>query len=320
VIPSFAWLRRLIFGIHRRQWIFAYRGFHQGDPTVRQHLERIIGCFVNGYHTTLEDGRLETLAARLDTVEPEYRGFGYEGAGLCLALFDLLTPWKRNRWETFVKGTGAHQSFLLHVGYGLLLGRLGRPAELALTKLTHPGERWLAVDGYGFYQGYFHWDRYVRQRAEPPPLHGFARRVFDQGLGRCLWFGCCADVELCARTVASFPSQRHDDLWSGLGVACTFAGGVGPEAIARLAELAGPFQGSLRLGTVLAAKLRHHAGIVVEHTERALDVLCGLSPDAAVAMVDAVFGDPPPDGAEPAYQVLRRCLQQQLVSTEELKA
>jgi len=49
------WLRRRVFGIPRRDWYFACRGFPEADPVKRQHLERIRRTFVDGYHTTLED-------------------------------------------------------------------------------------------------------------------------------------------------------------------------------------------------------------------------------------------------------------------------
>jgi hypothetical protein len=311
-------LRRFLFGIRPRDWSFARRGFYIGEPAKVRHLERIIGSFVDGFHTTLDDSNPETLATRLDAVEPEFRGFGYEGVGLCLGLFDLLTPWERDRWRTFQQGRGSHQSFLLHVGYGLLLARLGRPAAGALKRLAHPGERWLAIDGYGFHEGFFHWHQYIEERAAPRRLDGYAARVFDQGLGRVLWFGSCADVDRVTRTVATFPVERRADLWSGIGVACTYAGGVGADALKRLYELAGPYQAQVRLGCVLATKLRHQAGIVVAHTERALDVLCGLSADGAARLFDAAVEDLPPDGVEPAYEVLRRRIQHQVVSTQEL--
>jgi hypothetical protein len=142
--------------------------------------------------------------------------------------------------------------------------------------------------------------------------------VFDMGVGRCLWFGCGADVERIGRTVASFSPTRQPDLWSGLGVACTYAGGVGETVVKAVRDLAGPHEAHLKQGAVFATKLRHRAGNVVEHTELACQVLCGLSVEEAVHMVDAAFEGLPPDGAEPAYEILRRRVQNQLTLAEEL--
>jgi hypothetical protein len=318
VPPLFGWFRKLLFGIPKRDWTFDRRGFPDADPIKRRHLEHIIRVFVGGFHTTLHDGRPEKVFATLAKIEPEFRGFAYEGAGLCLAAFDIKFPWKRNRWSTFQKGLGDPQSFLLHVGYGLALAQLGRKPEEALQRLASSEERWLAIDGYGFHQGYFHWKRFVEEKADPPGLTGFARRVFDHGLGRVLWFGCGADVERVVRTVATFPAERRSDLWCGLGVAATFAGAVRADELRALGAASNGHEAHFKQGCVFAAKLRHRAGTVVPHTELACEVLAGLSVDEAVRMADTAFEGLPPDGEVPAYEALRLRVQHQLASTREL--
>jgi enediyne biosynthesis protein E3 len=319
VVLSFGQLRKLVFGISPRDWAFSRRGFPEAAPKIRGHLEHIIATFVDSYHATLEDSRPEVLMPRLNSLTPEFRGFAFEGVALCLTMFDFFTPWKRDRWRTFRNGPGEPHSFLMHVGFGLALARLGRPAGEALTRLTDPGERWLAVDGYGFHEGFFRWRQFVENQTPPARLTGYAARVFDQGLGRCLWFGYGADVERIGQAVASFPAHRRRDLWSGLGVASTYAGGVGESDLKALAELATPHQAHLRQGSVFAVKLRHRAGNVVAHTELACQVLSGLSVAEAVRLVDTIREGLPPDSAqEPAYEVLRRRVQDQLASTMEL--
>jgi enediyne biosynthesis protein E3 len=314
------WFRRRLFGIPPKEWTFDRRGFPDADPVKRQHLERIIRTFVDGYHATLDDSRHEILCPKLAGLEPEFRGFAFEGVALCLAAFDRLTPWKRNRWQTFRDGPGEPQSFLMHVGYGLALAQLGRPADEALGRLSDPGERWLAIDGYGFHQGYFRWQHFVNELADPGKLSGFSRRCFDMGLGRCLWFGCGADIERVTQTLATFPTARHADLWSGLGVASTFAGGVTEGELRALRDLAGSFEPHLQQGAVFATKLRHRAGTVVSHTELACQTLCGMSAGDAVAMVDAAFEGLPPDGDLPSYEILRQRVQHQFAhsSRQEL--
>jgi len=309
-------MRKFVFGISPRAWSFSRLGFPDADPAIRRRLEHIISTFVDGYHATLEDSRPEVLLPRLDAIEPEYRGFAFEGVGMCLALFDILTPWKRGRWAAMLKTPAEPHSFLLHVGYGLALARLGRPATDALTRLTDPGERWLAVDGYGFHEGFFRWHKYVEKAAPPPRLSGYAARVFDQGLGRVMWFGCGADVDRIGRTVSAFSPARHADLWSGLGVACTYAGGLEEMGMKALADRAHPYQVHLQQGSVFATKLRHRAGNVVAHTERACLTLAGLSVAEAVALVDAAFNGLPPDNEqEPAYETLRCRVQHSLTIT-----
>ena len=319
VIPSLGRVRSLLFGIPRRAWAFDRLGFQPAEPGVHAHLQRILASFVEGFHATLEDSRPEVLLPRLAALTPEYLGFSYEGVGLCLAAFDLLTPWKRDRWQAFRDGPGKPHCFLLHVGYGLALARLGRPASEALNRLADSDDRWLAIDGYGFYQGFFHWHQFAECHSRPARLKGFAARVFDQGLGRCLWFGCGADIDRIARTVAAFPLERHADLWCGLGVAATYAGGCGEPELRALLDRAAGHRAHFRQGCVFATKLRHHAGNVVAHTRLACRVLSGLSVEEAVRLVDSARESLPPERPDlPNYEALRRRVQDQLTSSMEL--
>ena len=223
-------LRKRIFGISDEEASFARRGFRGGDGAVRRHLEGIGRVFLHGYHAALEEDRPDRLASRLDELEPELRGFAFEGAGMGLYLLDLLTPWSRGPAARFLAGPGA--AARLHGPRG---GRLGagatrRRVDRALARFD-PLLGWLAVDGYGFHQGYFHWPETVDRQRVPDRLSGYAGAVFDQGLGRSLWFVEGAEVARIAATIARFPRPRHADLWSGVGLACAYAGGVPREAI-----------------------------------------------------------------------------------------
>jgi hypothetical protein len=57
---------------------------------------------------------------------------------------------------------------------------------------------------------------------------------------------------------------------------------------------------------------------VVEHTRLPCRTLAGLSAEEAVRMVNAAFLGLPSDGKKPAYEILRRQVQVQLVLSEEL--
>ena len=193
MIASLRWLRRMIFGVSPEETSFARRGFWAGEPGARQRLEYSGTTFLRGYHAALEEDTADALAVRLTAVEPEFRGFAFEGAAMGLAMLDLVTPWKRNRWASFAEGPGAAHIYMVHVGVGWALARFPRRGERTLGRLN-PFLRWLAVDGYGFHEGYFHWRRALEGQGVPRRLSGYARRAFDQGLGRSLWFVDGADV------------------------------------------------------------------------------------------------------------------------------
>lgn len=213
-------IRRALFSIAPEETSFGRRGFRGDSAAVRQRLEEVGRCFVAGYHAALEDDRPLPLAAWIDAeVERELQGFAYEGAGMALALLDALIPGRRNRLARLLTGPGDAHAYIIHVGAGWILARLPLAPERLLARLEDPVLRWLALDGYGFHEGFFRWPRFVERREIPRKLRGYARRGFDQGLGRSLWFVDGADVRLIPRTISSFPDDRQPDLWSGVGLA-----------------------------------------------------------------------------------------------------
>ncbi|HEX3552575.1 MAG TPA: DUF1702 family protein [Thermoanaerobaculia bacterium] len=313
--PAFrAAIRRALFGIAPQETTFVRRGFRGEAGAVRDRLERVGATFVQGYHAALAEDRPLPLAARIDAeVERDFRGFAYEGAGMALALLDTLaSAWggRRDRLARFLAGPGEAHAYIVHVGAGWVMARLPVSPRRYLSRLADPLLRWLALDGYGFHEGFFHWPRSVGRQEVPRRLQGYHRRGFDQGLGRSLWFVEGADVERLPRTIGAFPAARQPDLWSGLGLALGYAGGREPAAVEALLAAAGPHAPQLAQGVAFAAKARQRAGNPTLQTGLACRVVWGSSIEEAAAVADEALRDLPPDRpAEPAYEVWRRRIQ-----------
>ncbi len=298
-------LRCHFLGIRAEQFTFERRGFPGQFSAACPRLEGVAQTFLRGYNTALQESSLENLAQRLDTVDSELRGFAYEGAAMALGLLDLLTPWRRDRIAAFLEGCGARHIYMVHAGIGLAHARLRRPVRRLLKRLD-PLLRWLAVDGYGFHEGFFHWHRAFERRAVPRRLTGYSVRAFDQGLGRSLWFvrgGMIGDI---ATTIRRFTDTRHADLWSGIGLACAYAGGISREDMETLLDVTGPLHPHLAQGVTFAAQSRERAGNPAPHTELACNVLCGMSARDAAELTRSTLPDLPTDGEIPAYQVWRQ--------------
>ncbi|MEK6408069.1 MAG: DUF1702 family protein [Acidobacteriota bacterium] len=308
VISPATWLKRRILSISPRETTFSRRGFRKGDAAIQERLERIGETFVRGYNTALTDDDPARLALHLDAVELEFRGFAFEGAAMALTLLDCLTPWNNQRLRAFLSGPASEHLYMVHVGVGWALARLRRKVDRFL-KHADPLLGWLAVDGYGFHEGYFHCRRAFEDKGVPERLTHYARRVFDQGLGRSLWFVECANVERVPVTIVSFPSARHADLWSGIGLACAYAGGVSRAEIEALRRAAGPYRPQLAQGAAFAAKTRNRASNPAPHTELACEVLCGMSAADAASITDIALDRLPVDGEEPSYEIWRQRIQ-----------
>lgn len=239
--------------------------------------QRVVTTVMQGFRATLEDDRFEVLMSRLNEVEEDWRGFAYEGVGLGLTVFDYFMPWRKSL-QAFVARSNEAYHIPIYIGAGLAFGRLGgRRIEWFVRRLAHPVLRWMVVDGYGFYRGFFSRQRFLIEQTEPKDLTGYARHVFDQGMGRSIWFANGEDLERVVAMIASFPEARRADLWAGASFACAYAGSpMTRKALERMRVAAFPYQAQLAVAGTLAAKRRHSFGHLTPHTELACQVFCDL--------------------------------------------
>jgi hypothetical protein len=295
-----------ILGIPPEEASFERRGFARAAPGPRGRLEEIGRTFIRGYRVALADDDPRTLARVLAPVDGELCGFAWEGAAMGVALRDALAPWRSPRLPALLAGPGRPHRYMIHVGAGWALARLHRGPR-AIGSLD-PLLRWLALDGYGFHQGYFRRVRYLRERELQHGFRGYAARAFDQGLGRSTWFVEAAQPARISLTIAGFPERRRPDLWSGVGLAAAYAGGASAETLEAIAAAAGPYAAHVAQGAAFAAAARHHAGNPAAHTELGCRMLAGVSAREAAALTDEAAQALPGDGAEPAYEEWRRRL------------
>lgn len=301
-------LRRAVLGMSPREATFARRGFAPGDPRVVAHLEWIGEAFLAGYNAAVAVGTPDALGQALPPVPRPHLGFAMEGAAMGFTLLDQMAPLRRDRFPRFLEGAAVDHAYTAHVGAGWALARLhdtpfGRALEQVVAPM-HPVLRWLVVDGYGFHEGYFHPQRAALR---PPVWNGaYTARAFDQGLGRSLWFSCCADPVRIGAAIARLPRSRHGDLWSGVGLACTYAGGVPDEVITALASHGAEHAAEIAQGAAFATAARRRAGLLVDHTVRACRILCGVEPEAAAAVAESSLGGLVDTPLVPAFEAWRR--------------
>jgi len=301
-----------LLSIDGREVTFARRGFSSAKSEVRERLEYVGIVFLIGYHAALQENHPDGLTEKLKRVELEYRGFAYEGAAMALALRDAIVPGSA-RLAEFMAGAGKQHIYMLHVGAGWAYARLPwlrRRMETVIRRFDLL-LRWLVLDGYGFHQGYFHFK--VPLRSALDRLSIGARHVFYQGLGRSLWFVHGCDPYQISETISSFPALYQCDAWSGIGLACAYAGGAALPDQQELVTLAGRCHSALAQGAAFAAKARQLAGNQAAHTEQACAVLAGVNAEQAAALCDRALPQVNRDCSSP-YQQWRELVQNYLLS------
>jgi hypothetical protein len=306
-------LRRLALAPSLASVTFAARGFPVTPSPAADRLEMIPQTVVCGFEWAMESRDQWELERRLDMVEPELRGFAYEGATMALTVLDSVHG---HRTRDLLLGPGQPHILLSYIGIGFAMARLPRPLwKKVVPDLTgspfYPTMSWLAVDGYAFDRAYFDTRRWVDEQQVPVPYPwegspDYFLRAVDQGIGRALWFihgGVPDDV---ANAVYRFAQPRQADLWAGVGLAATFAGGTSRDGFARLREQAGPYAPDLAVGVVFAATARQAATFVPEHSETAAVAMIGMSTMDAVVLAGRVHPEPDPSVRTPHYEQWRQ--------------
>jgi len=307
-------IRRGTLEIARENVTVQRRKFHCLRSEATKRIEQIGFTFLEGYHEALASSSVMALGEHIEqTVIAQNRGFAFEGAAMALMLLDQLGLSRRS-FSDFLYGPGARHAYMVHVGAGWALARLPWARwrlRHAVSKLD-PLLRWLSVDGFGFHEGYFNWPVTLGRHAMPRSIGGYARRAFDQGLGRSIWFVEGTDPDQVGTSISGFPAPRQRDLWSGVGLACAYAGGAGPTELLRIKKLAGEHMPAVAQGAAFAAEARDRADNPVEHCELACRYLCDLSAKAAASLTQEAKKTLPCDEAIPAYEIWRTRVQARL--------
>lgn len=294
-------LRRSLMGVSPKK----ATSFSKGNTQAWKHLEMVVLTALEGYHATLDSSKLEMLVPQLNMVPLELRSYAYEGAAMGLTGLDCILPWKK-RLRDYMAGPGVPHIYMVHIGAGEALALLHRKPEPFIARLQDRVLCWLVMDGYGFHKGFFSRRRYVDNQMIPKYLSPYARRIFDQGLGRSIWFSAGANVEHITATIATFPATRQADMWVGIGVACTYVGGVDQATVEALQKAAGPYEPQLAMGAAFVAKGRQLAGNPVPHTDLVCEILWGRTADQAASIMTVAFQNLPIGGTKPAFETLQQ--------------
>jgi enediyne biosynthesis protein E3 len=288
------------------------RGFYVGEGATRAQLERIGEVFIAGFNRALRADDPAEIRSGVDAADPDLRGFAAEGAAMGCAIADAVML-GGNRLRAWVDGTAGEFGYLTHVGAGWALARVPWRRRAILGCLD-PVHRWLAFDGLGFHDAYFHASRigsgWRRLRT------GYAARTYDQGVGRAIWFIAGGSAERAIAVISRLDPARQSDLWAGLGLALGYAGGADRRALHHVARAAGALLPALAQGAAFAAEARARARHVPACSRAAVRILSGLDAEEAAQLVRGVRASLPPAETEgtPRYELWRIGVQSALRS------
>ena len=315
------------FGLSPDDVAFDTRGIACADAKTGANLEKILRAFIGGYNTALRSSDPTFVSKQLASeFDSHHVGFAFEGAGMCYALFDLLAPWSKSRLRSFTDGAGRKHDYIATVGAGFAVARVpwGRWLLTGYLQRLEATVAWCVIDGYGFHQGYFYPDRFTVAWREPPSaLPAYGRRLFAAGVGRSFWWTQGASPTLIKQTIDRFPPIDRLEMWCGIGVAASYAGGVEARVLRELLEQAGEYRGDFLSGFPFAARMRQKGENPSSWTDHACVEFLKMTSDEAAnllaAEVDKIVAEL--EGREPqireeGYGRLRKALRHHLVGQQ----
>jgi len=285
-----------------------------------------------GYHAALECNDCRHIDAVLCNIAPEYQGFAYEGAAMGVCLLDRLQPWRSSQYAEFLSSGRNAFPYLTHVGKGWALARIPggicrfcktlMASDVITTDAASAKSvlSCLALDGYGFHQGYFLWESYVKARMEPRFIPAECLPVFRQGLGRSLCFVFGMDGDRIAKAISRFPRSSQPDLWSGVGLAMAYAGGFSAADVGQILQHAAVDGdgAALAQGVAFAVKARLRGGFLPEHTRVACEVVWRQPVETVAQFTDATLDELPLSSMLSTYAQWRARIQQIFVASRDL--
>jgi hypothetical protein len=253
-------LRKLVFGMSLSEANFTSRKFEEGFE-AQKRLEFVAKTVVNGYNTAVENGLNDDLRAITKSKTKELSGFFHEGIGMGLYALDIFSIQKKNRFWKYIDEKEKKHEYMSYIGAGLTCGVFNASFKKVIDKGC-PMSACLVIDGVGFYYAMFKTKKTLQKFYIPKSIknNSFYLERYDNGIGRALWFYNSGEPERIQKTISTFSEERRPAIWSGIGLAAAYAGGVSLAKIKRLKELSEKHSLMLGQGVLLAAHTRYTAG------------------------------------------------------------
>lgn len=219
------WLRRILRQDATRVDLRRFAPEQAKAPHV-QRLPRILEAFLQGFNAMTTAESLPSIRGALNQVEPFYRGFAFEGAGMGFGARCLLRDAEPGGFEAAIRELGPGHLFQYYVGLGWWLyerHRLNRNGYNAWLQHLDPRYRSILFDGVGFRLGFFHLHKDPRVHRKLQALGPDAQAPGYQGYGRALWFCLQGDAPALLAAAHQLPSEHRPDFLSGLGLAAAYS-------------------------------------------------------------------------------------------------
>jgi Protein of unknown function (DUF1702) len=252
-----------------------------------QNTEKIKDVFLETQLFYAKHDNLPALIEYLENTEKEFSSIAYESASMAIALKSFERETFPHEWLCFANGPAATHQAQVYVGLGWAIAKFNFPFLTAVKNL-HPQFYFRIADGCGYYDGSFKRRQTVINQQLPAYLPAAALPMYYQGVGRSIWYTEKTDIHQIRNKIESFASDRHADLWRGVGIAVAYVGGCDDADLKTLWQYAAGNGFQLACGAALAARSRTMAQTMTADTDRCSRLWFALTAEAdTIAEKDA---------------------------------
>jgi hypothetical protein len=232
---------------------------------VLLRIERIKSVFLDAQIFYSMHDNIYALIGHLENTETEFRSIAYESASMAIALKDLRNNEGLNNWLFYKNGPGLAHKAQVYVGLGWAIAKLNLPF-LPVVKKIDTSLYYRVADGCGYYDGSFRYKQTILNRQLPGNVPKATMSMYDQGVGRSLWYTCSTDIVKIRSIIESFPAVRRPSLWRGIGIAVAYVGGCDDDILKTLLQYAATNRIQLTYGAALALRSRIEANTLTTDT------------------------------------------------------
>lgn len=256
--------------------------------TALRKTEEIKTVFLDTQLFYAKHDDLPSLIEYLENTEKEFSSIAYESASMAIALKSFERDTFPNEWLLFANGAAAAHQAQVYVGLGWAIAKCNLPFLKAVEKL-HSQFYFRIADGCGYYDGSFRKRQAIIDKLVPVYLPAAAMPMYNQGIGRSIWYTEKADINKICSTIETFAADRHADLWRGVGIAVAYVGGCDDANLKTLLQYAASNGFQLACGAALAARSRTMANTMTEDTDRCSRLWFSLTADTAAIANEDVY-------------------------------
>ena len=258
--------------------------------TALQNTKKIRSVFLETQLFYAKHDDMPALIKYLEHTEKEFSSIAYESASMAIALKGFEADTFPHEWLLFANGPAADHQAQVYVGLGWAIAKFNFPFLTAVENLRSKFYFRIA-DGCGYYDGSFKHRRTVTNQELPVYLPTVAMPMYDQGVGRSIWYTEKADIHKICSKIENFATSRHADLWRGVGIAVAYVGGCDDADLKTLLQHAATNGFQLACGAALAARSRAMANTMTPDTNRCSRLWFTLTVDDTVIIDEGVYCD-----------------------------